>query len=338
MKAYFSRLGLFLIPVFLVLISYFIFDPFKVLYQYKEEMFDASGTIDGFMLNRDIVGTEMFLQKKDSLKYDSFIFGSSKTTAYLSADWDSLINNQSTPFHFIGSGESLYGIWSKFKFLERLNYPIGNALICFDSDLLNRTQDGDGIISIRHKATTQNFLHYHLVHLSEYMMTDFFIQYLTFKLTKTKRHFMDKLFNNDAHGLVFDNYKNDWIFGGKEKELAVNKEAFYEKRKDIFYERKQEGKSTPSVIQEKQRLMLEDIKNILLKYKTQYQIIIHPDYHQENMNPEDVDALKAIFSVNQIHDFSGINAVTTSKYNYYDNFHYTPKVGKEILKSIYSNF
>ena len=95
----------------MVIATFFWFDPFKILYDHGEALFIENGTVDGFTLNRDFVGTEMFLKKRDSLHYDSFIFGSSRSTVFESAEWDKYIENSAVPFHFIGSGESLFGIW-----------------------------------------------------------------------------------------------------------------------------------------------------------------------------------------------------------------------------------
>jgi hypothetical protein len=335
MNRFFIKICIFSLPALAVVASFFILDPFKILYNHGDKIFTENGTLDGFTLNRDIVGTEMFLQKKDVYHYDSFIFGSSKTTGILSADWDTLIDNQAPPFHFIGSGETIFGVWSKITYLDKIKYPIKNALFLFDAEMLNTTKDGDGIISIRHKTITGNDLHYYLTHFKEYITTDFFIQYLDYKIFKKQRRYMDKLFDNDNLGLLFDNYKNDWIFVGRNKELAQNEEAYYEKRKEIFYERTGRKTISTAVIGDKQVQMLNDIKNILDKSKATYHIIINPDYNQKSMDTIDLRRLKLIFQTEKVHDFSGINAFTKDKKNYYDNYHFKPQIGKAMLNDIY---
>jgi hypothetical protein len=58
--------GIFLIPYLFVLISYFLFDPFKVLYSYEDYYINSS--VDH---NRDFISTELYLKHK--YQYDSFI-------------------------------------------------------------------------------------------------------------------------------------------------------------------------------------------------------------------------------------------------------------------------
>ena len=129
MSRFFTRLFVFLAPFFLVLISYFVFDPFKILYDYGDDLFIQSGTLDGFTLNRDVVATELFIKKKDDLGYDSIIFGNSRSTAFRSDDWKQYLNEKAVPFHFIGSGETIFAIWRKIKFLDKIDHPVKLSLI-----------------------------------------------------------------------------------------------------------------------------------------------------------------------------------------------------------------
>ncbi len=46
--------------------------------------------------------------------------------------------------------------------------------------------------------------------------------------------------------------------------------------------------------------------------------------------------LRSMFDKNKIFDFSGINDITTSKYNYFEREHYRPFIAYRIMDSIYS--
>jgi len=335
LKRFLKHTLLFLSPFVFVIISFLIFDPFKIIYDYGELMFVEHGTLDGFTLNRDVVGTEMFLKKKDSLQYDSFIFGSSRASVFRSKHWANHIDNKAIPFHFIGSGESLFGIWSKLKFLEKLDYPVKNALFIIDFELLQKVKNGKGVIALRHPATAGDYFNFYLIHLKEYVSTDFFIQYLDFKFFKKKRRYMDKLFDNDTRGLVFDNYKNDWIHQGKATAIAQDSIKYYKEKPNVFYDRPVVATTAPKVIESKQRKMLADIARILKQKKAAFRIVINPLYNQKEIESQDLQVLTDLFGSQNVFNFSGKNAITDYKGNYYENSHFKPFIASQILQQIY---
>ena len=114
------------LPVTLLLCVYVILDPFKVLYAYPS--YYTSGVPCYIPCNRDFVSTETFRRYYPTNRYDSFIFGNSRSIFYEVKDWQQHIQSIHC-FHFDASGESLYGICAKFRYLDRLGVGITNALI-----------------------------------------------------------------------------------------------------------------------------------------------------------------------------------------------------------------
>src|SRR5574338_965514 len=96
-KYFLKRVGFFLIPFFIVLISFFILDPFKILYDYA----NYSGSF--IQLNRDVISSKTFIKNYDKYKYNSFIFGSSRTVAFKTWDWKNHLDSSSVPFSFDAS-------------------------------------------------------------------------------------------------------------------------------------------------------------------------------------------------------------------------------------------
>ena len=335
MKGFLRSVFLFSIPFVIISLTFLIYDPFKILRDYGNELFVPNGTIDGFTLNRDIVSTELLMHNKDVYNYDSFIFGSSRASGFLGKDWESHISSKNPSFHFIGSGESLFGIWKKIRFLDDNDYALSNALLVLDHDLISKISNGDGVISIRHPETSKEYLHFYKTHFLEYISTDFFVQFLDYNFFGKRRGYMDKLFDNMDRGLLFDNIRNDWIHEKKIDAIRADSLGYYD-RQDVFYLRDGEKKSEPVITNPKQIKMLKDIKGIFDKQQTKYQIVISPLYDQRTLQEKDVIMLEEIFDRQYVHDFSGVNAITNEVGNYYESSHYKPYVGKSMLEIIYN--
>ena len=337
MKKFLFRVFLFFLPFFFVLVGYIICDPFKVIYNHGEQLYVENGTIDGFSMNRDFVGTEILLDKQSSNKYDSFIFGSSRASVYNSQEWLKYLQPESSPFLFIGSGESLYGIWTKMKLLEKLNIPIRNALLVIDYELLQNVTDGAGVIAIRHPKATGRYLGFHFTFLKEFISTDFFLQYFDYKFFNTRRNYMDKLFDNIDRGIQYNSSTNDWWHKGSKDSILNDSIGYYQKMSEVFYKRSESELESPQVINDDSKLMLDEVLSYLKDNDTNYRIIISPLYDQRKMSEIDLNHLIDTFGEEYVFDFSGINEVTAYVGNYYESSHYKPFIAQELLDKVYAN-
>jgi hypothetical protein len=117
--------SLLLIPAVIFVTLYLYFDPFKVVKKYST-WFDTP-----IVPNRDFVSTEIFLANRQKYKYNSFIFGSSRAISFNPDSWSKHLDKKAVPFVFDASGESVFGIYTKLKFLEKEKTDIKNVLILF---------------------------------------------------------------------------------------------------------------------------------------------------------------------------------------------------------------
>ena len=122
----FSLIGLILIII--IIINYVWLDPFKVLYNYSN--FSYSHVVP----NRDYISTEIFKRNKNIYKYNSFVFGSSRTLAFSPSSWKKYLAEKDSPFMFDASKESIYGIYTKIKYLDSLNWRLDNVLVVLCRD------------------------------------------------------------------------------------------------------------------------------------------------------------------------------------------------------------
>ena len=211
-----------------------------------------------------------------------------------------------------------------------------NVLIIGDSYLFSAVKNDNSPLYIKdYKIDGSSFIDYHLVFLKNFFSQLYFIPYFDYKLFHTYRPYMKitlalyqpyfSPINNDVY------YKPDLV-----KRMLKDSVGYYKEFSPFFYSRPDSTIYEPKVIEGEQLKMLMDIKNIFIKHKTSYKIIISPSYSQKYFNQADLKILKEIFGDNNVYDFSGKNDYTNNIGNYYDDTHYKPFIGRLILKRVYT--
>ncbi|WEK21206.1 MAG: hypothetical protein P0Y49_08635 [Candidatus Pedobacter colombiensis] len=316
------------IPFLIVFCGYLYFDPFKVINTYNDYSYP-------FVIpNRDYVSTEMFIKNYKKYHYNSFIFGSSRTIGYKPSSWKEYLSKDDVPFLFDASKESIYGIYTKLRYLDSVHVNIDNALIiiCRDATFIE-TGNSSGHLYIKHPVVTrESRFDFQNEFFKAYVNPKFIFDFYFYKLTGTYRPFMAGVIENKR--IKYDTISNQLIFLDREIEINNNPKHYYLDKKDVFYTRSGEKTDSVNRIKNVHTLMLNEIAMILKKHKTNYKIILSPLYEQIKFSPVDKRILTKIFGTN-LYDFSGKNQFTESKTNYYENSHYRPIVGDSILKLIY---
>lgn len=316
------------IPISILTIGYFYNDPFKVVRKYN------SYSNLYVIPNRDYVSTEMFLKNEKYYSYNSFIFGSSRTLAFQPNKWKTFLSPNSNPFMFDASGESVYGIYTKLKFLDSLHYKLNNVLIiiCRDVSFAN-SKNHNGHLFIKHPATSgESDLSFKFDFFKAYLNPAFLFNFYMYKLSGSYKSYM-KGYIEDRK-IIMDSITNAVQIVDQEHEIQVSSKKYYEKRKAIFYTRKNETIDSIQQIKQIHIFMLNEIRRILNKNNTKYKVIISPLYEQEKFNSVDQNILLNIFK-NNLYDFSGKNYFTDSINNYYETWHFRPLVGDSIMNLIY---
>lgn len=315
---------------------YFYIDPFKVLYHY-DSYFDAEMR-SHISTSRDYVSTQMFLRNYEKYKYDSYIFGNSRSRYYMVREWQKYTHSTAC-FHFDANLESLYGIERKVNFLHERHVPIKNALFVIDHDLLAVTTNQNGPIYLKHPLISgQSYLDFQLSMFRSFLDVDFITLYLQFMSThKIMRAMIDKGLTNDSAVAHYEPVPNEPSAPGMEKMIAEDREGMYKQRADVFYKRDSIQQYDLPVIKDVQLKMLEHIRQVLSDDGTDYRIVISPLYNQKKLDTTDLRVLQQMFGRDKVFDFSGKNAITNSIYNYYEASHYRPHVANEIMRVIYAD-
>jgi hypothetical protein len=290
--------------------------------------------------NRDFISTEVFKKNRTIHHYDSFIFGSSRTLGFQTREWKKYLEPDASPFVFEASGETLYGIYSKIKYLDEQKVPIRNALliICRDATFEKRSARSaqDGHIFLKHPdvAKTSWFMYY-LEFIKSYFDRNFITSYYAYKITHRYYPFMKNYI--ETRKVVYDPITNDVTIPDLEAEISSNPDLYYQRYGYRFRPRSDAGQESPSLISREQETMLREIREIFRKQKTRYRIVISPLYEQKKLNDRDLDLLRTIFDARNVFDFSGRNDITNDVTNYYEHSHFRPKVGNKIYAISYSD-
>jgi len=316
-----------IVPIVILLGSYLYLDPFKVLYHYD----DYSGRLS---FNRDYVSTQTFLNKYNGKNYNSYIFGSSRTIAYDPASWKKYLDNNALPYLFDASCESVYGIYTKLRYLDSIHAPLNNVLIVMDNDFTFATDhDQPGYLFIKHPLISHNgYWNFHMNFIKAYLHPYFLFSLYTYRITGKYYSFMQNYINKND--IVLDSITNRMVVPVREKELKDNPDLYYSKLIPMFENGNGEVRDSVDMISSAAVTMLEEISSILRKNNTNYKIVISPLYNKIKFSVNDMKRLDSIFSHN-IYDFSGANEITNDYRNYYELSHYRLHVGDTILRRIY---
>jgi hypothetical protein len=329
MTRLFTTIILILLPLLIMLGVYLVFDPFEVVYPYEVHYNDPN-----IPYNWDYNQFEMLIRNYDARKYDSFIFGNSRSMAFLCSDWSRHIDSPRT-LHFAAAKEGIYGIHAKVMYLSREKMPIRNALLVLDPWTLSLVANTPGFLYIKHPKTSgESLLTFHQTFFRSFIELKFFFGYLDYKLTGRVRPYFKDMF---AEGITVDRVTGDKRLLDKEKSIEETPKAYYNNLAAVFYPRDlTAAQDADPVISEIQVGYLKDIRKVFDENRTNYQIIISPTYDAKQLNPKDLAKITELFGADRVYDFSGINRFTRDIHNYYENSHFRIRVGKEIMDNIYA--
>jgi hypothetical protein len=314
-------------PLVLLVVSYFIFDPFQVLRTYENYPDNYGKTV-----NRNRISTQMYLNGKGKFHYQSFILGSSRSSVFYAKDYGKYIND-SLVFHFDASNEIIGGIANKLAFIDKNGGKIKNALVLIDEGNFNYPTDTAGTIFIQdYRVAPQiSAIKYHIVFLNSFFSEGYFIKFFDFKLFKKLRAYMNGAFEHRE--IHYTPVNNDFIFTSYIKAIEKDSLGYY--KGDYFYERTGKEEEFSAYIKPHHVVELQKIAALFKKHSTNYQLIMSPSFHQKKLNKEDQKIIESIFDKNRIFDYSGVNELTTPIGNYYEIFHFKPLVAREIMKEIF---
>ncbi|MFZ1730382.1 MAG: hypothetical protein WBQ23_07390 [Bacteroidota bacterium] len=334
MKRYLKNILLFLSPLLLVVLLYFVFDPFKVLRDY--DSYYVSGKPDYVVLNRGYVSTETFVRHYPAQQYNSFIFGNSRSLFYQVNDWKPHLAPGASCFHFDGSDESLFSIYKKVLFLKKQQVKINNALIVVDQPALSRVENHPGHLTMTPPRLMDNvnLIPFHWSFLTSYLDPRFLLAYYDFTLTGQFRDYMRDHNVLNAEPMEYDLASNEIRY--PQFESAISNGSYYQgHRLSVFEKRSVNPRPYSPCLEREHVRLLKEMQRIFTANGTVVRIVISPLYNQRALHPRDLSTLQRIFGPASIFDYSGINDITLDYHNYYELSHYRPFVAARIMSEVY---
>lgn len=327
-KSGLSFLALLLLPLIILVVLYVHFDPFQVVRKYSTYQYTP---VD---LNRDYISTEIFLANRQEYDYNSFIFGSSRATAFSPDSWSEHLYERAVPFVFDATAESVFGIYTKLKFLDKEKTNIENVLIIFCRNACFKNKNYNDHLRIKHpKISGESWIKFHLVFFKAYCNFKFLLGYHSYLITSKENSFTHGIVQN--RGISVDYITNHITLFLWENELIEDSKKYYESRRDIFYEQKGERFEPDQKIEDNVMKMFVEIRDILERNHSNYKVILSPIYDQVRFSVKDKDNLREIYG-DHLYDFTGKNFITENDTNWYETFHFRPFIADSIMNIIYS--
>lgn len=326
------KILIFISPLIALVVSYFIEDPFAVLYNYDNHWENTVGAG-----SQDYFTTERFLNNvEDGNVYDSYIFGSSRSQAFRAVEWAAYLEkDKNKVYHFDASSETLYGIYGKVKLLDELNLPIKNVLLPIDIGMLSLTTNNLGRLSIKHpRISGQSNYEFQKIFFSGYFEDFFFIEHLYYRITG------DVLIKEngkvDNRPMRYNKVTNDIIYDFYDFRIKRDSVAYYKMREENFKNNIGDSLSMLSkpMIDSTGLRMLKEIQEIFEKKGTNFKIILYPVTSKKVPIKADMYTLRKIFGKENIYDFSHREEMIKRR-NFYEKTHFKPFLAREMLKEVY---
>ena len=327
MKHFIRNILLFFLPFILMIAFYIIYDPFMLYWNY-DNLYDEASVKK--CSNDAYRGIRWMNQFDDSLHYNSFITGSSRSDFYYVEEWKKYIGKNAACFHFNQSGDNLLGTLQRIQYLYNHYAPIDNMLFIMDREYLEDMKPHKGHLFRQPWQVTPewDFFSYNLECVRAFYTIEYQRKFWGIDKEKPRLPYYYIPEYNEVHK------------DGAEALLDANPDAYYATLEGFYrlYERNYKDSVAVPVIKKEQRDALEELHTLLVIGDTDYRIIISPLYDQIALNPLDVRILQDIFGEDKVFDFSGVNEYTADVTNYYEVSHYRPKLCNQILKIIYDRF
>lgn len=269
-----------------------------------------------------------------SVKYNSFIFGSSRAVGVYACYLQTKIKD-SKFFHYANWAETIGGIYAKLNLIDSLGYKLDNVFIYFDTDN-TFAGNGETLYNDHYLLTKVNKYSYYYNHFKSFISLDDkfrLILGLSIEPSKFPDWESDPLTNDSRHQCS-DSILN--VYGVMNNSQVYRQRIESLKKSGVLYDRDSTQKFLDKQISTDEENIMMKIKDLLVKHNSRYYIVITPLYDQLKFNASDIEIIKKIFGDN-VYDFSGINEITNNEYNFSDGKHFQDFISKEIIDSIIVN-
>lgn len=322
------------IPLIIIVASYLIIDPFKVV-RYYYPYFEPETWETWLGWNKNWVSVTAYEQGRGTYKYDSFIFGSSISIAYKTDEWKKHLPSSASPFHFDGTEEDIKGILDKIQYIDKLNDTIKHALIILEPKTF-RIRPAKTFLRYTppQMGGWNSYFDFHYTYFRQFINSDFQKSYIPFIITgEPLKYGINDIFPRQQ--LLYNKITNEEGLELMEGAIDKNPDSAYNENGMAKFPIHKLHYCQP-LIGDTLQVHLTKISKLLKKHKSDYYIVFGPNRKRESLHPDDQKILSTIFSPERIYRYTALDTVTDDKPYYYDNNHYRTFVCSAIIDSIYN--
>lgn len=324
MKRFIIRTFCIVLPFVAIFAAYIINDPLRVIWEYEDYTKTPARNV--------AYNSYKLLSKWDTIPYNSFIVGSSRSAQWPWKEWEQHLDSTAKAFHLESSGDVVYNACERLSFVYKNVARVENILLIVDHSWLagdNPSTD----LNVRtpwQMREEKDYFAFQRAALRHFFSDKGLKEY--YKIGPQYKYrlpsFRDE--RNEPHNI------------GMEWAIRCAPEYYYEQivasnRAYKLYPRDSVEQVGEPVITGKGIELLSHIHDLFVGGNTDYKIVVSPLFDQLKLNPQDKNILDSIFGSENVYDYSGINEYTRDTLNYYENSHYRPKVAAAIMNEIYAH-
>ena len=329
MKKLFIRLSLLFLPLLIMVVFFIVVDPMKVIHHYDNPL-----EIGVLMNDRHYQAGYLSHNK---IPYQSFICGSSRSKMFKIPHWQQYLGADTICFHLGVNDESLWGIMKKLQYIDQQGYAIRHCLITMDYRLLRDIENNDAHIFRDHPMVSgETYPEYYKFFFIAFITPEFLKSYIDWLKTHTYKPEMQNYIWKEHY--TYDKRTGDIYYTEYDSLLQLSEAKYYEGIKDVFYKRDTTlvKLKVKDVLTDRTRGHLLAIKTLFDKHRTDYRIIITPNYDQVALSDSDYHTIQKIFEPKYITNLSGINPITENARNFYEAKHFRPFIADTLMHITYS--
>jgi hypothetical protein len=322
LKLLIKNIILYTFPLWLIVISFFVLDPFCLFH--RNNSFAQQST--------DVQSFRAFVEQNPGNRYDAFVFGNSRCNSFQPEELQKHIGSDKKIFYFNAPGECVLNILKKLQFIRDAGNKINTAVILIDNGILKNKDNSSDFFQgpvYEHSvySTDRSYFDFYSSFISYYFTDFFFAKYILYDLTEIYTPWMKSAFNEKASS-VSQSYKDS---------LLIQNFAEYKRVFKPNYSRKYVPSQVVTQIDSEDLDRLKLISQILEQEGAQYYIVIPPDFHLHKVPANIRSTLCDVFGAKHVYDFTGENAITMDSTMNYEGTHFSNRAGKMILDSIFTS-
>jgi|GEM_PF-783819 len=322
-------------PLLAFVLLYLALDPFRVLRPYNG-MDVLPGDSVEHNPNERFIAFEGYKYYNPTQQFDSFIFGSSISTTFLSTAWKRHLPDTARIYHFTAGSQTLSGIRDEVAYLLGHATNFNHALIIMEEELFHRATRYHEIPYVPHPAVSPAItrFHFHQLYLNAYRKPDF----LLYSLMPSRM--VDKLLADDEIALG-PRHRNDTINEDYALELDStvlnNPHQYYDVERAWLVNMKPRPEPKPLSIDTDAEQTLRQIASLLQQGHVDYRVIVPPRYKSEPLSPADHSLLCEIMGSSHVFDYSGDLQLIGDLHAYYDGAHMLTYRCSELIDRSYQD-